>query len=58
MLTRATLDDISLQKLSFPAALQSGQIAVAGKRESLMELLGMFDTFQILFPMVEPRPGR
>ena len=58
VLTRATLDDISLQKLSFPAALQSGQIAVAGKREKLMELLGMLDTFQVLVPVVEPRPAR
>jgi alkyl sulfatase BDS1-like metallo-beta-lactamase superfamily hydrolase len=32
-LTRATLDEISLQKTTFPAALQSGQIAVTGKRE-------------------------
>ena len=57
-LTRATLDEISLQKLTFPAALQSGQIAVSGKREKLVELLGMFETFTPGFPIVEPRPAR
>jgi alkyl sulfatase BDS1-like metallo-beta-lactamase superfamily hydrolase len=57
-LTRATLDDISLQKTTFPAALQSGQITVTGRREKLGELLGMLDTFTLGFPMVEPRPAR
>ena len=57
-LTRATLDEISLEKTTFPAALQSGQIAVAGNRERLVELLEMLDTFPIRFPVVEPRPAR
>jgi alkyl sulfatase BDS1-like metallo-beta-lactamase superfamily hydrolase len=57
-LTRATLDEISLQKTTFPAALQSGQIAVAGKGEKLAELLEMLDTFPAQFPVVEPRPAR
>ena len=57
-LTRATLDEISLQKLTFPAALQSGQIAVTGRRDKLVELLGMFETFTPGFPIVEPRPVR
>jgi alkyl sulfatase BDS1-like metallo-beta-lactamase superfamily hydrolase len=55
-LTRATLEEISLQKTTFPAALQSGQIAVTGKGEKLVELLEMLDTFQPQFPVVEPRP--
>ena len=55
-LTRATLDEISLQKTTFPAALQSGQIAVTGKREKVAELLGMLETFPNMFPLVEPRP--
>ena len=55
-LTRATLDEISLQKTTFPAALQAGQIAVAGQREKVGELLGMLDTFTPGFPLVEPRP--
>ena len=57
-LTRATLDEISLQKTTFPAALQSGRIAINGKREKLIELLQMLDTFPPGFPVVEPRPPR
>ena len=57
-LTRATLDDISMQKTTFPAALQSGAITVTGKREKLGELLSMLETFTPGFPMVEPRPVR
>jgi alkyl sulfatase BDS1-like metallo-beta-lactamase superfamily hydrolase len=57
-LTRATLDDISLQKTTFVAAVQSGQIAVSGKPEKLAELLGLLDTFPPVFPVVEPRPAR
>jgi alkyl sulfatase BDS1-like metallo-beta-lactamase superfamily hydrolase len=57
-LTRATLDDISLQKTTFQAALQSGQIAVAGQREKVGELLGMLETFTLGFPTVEPRVAR
>ena len=49
-LTRATLDEISLQKTTFAAALQSGQIAVTGKGEKLVELLEMLDTFPIAVP--------
>ena len=56
-LTRATLDEISLQKTTFPAALQGGQIAVTGKREKVGELLGMLETFTPGFPIVEPRPA-
>lgn len=56
-LTRATLDDITLQKTTFPAALQSGRITVAGRGEKLGELLAMLDSFPAGFPMVEPRPA-
>jgi len=55
-LTRATLDEISLQKATFPSALQAGQISVTGQGEKLVELLEMLDTFPIRFPVVEPRP--
>lgn len=54
-LTRATLDDITLEKTTFRAALQSGQITVAGQREKLDELLSMLETFTLGFPIVEPR---
>lgn len=58
VLTRAVLDDISLQKTSFQAALQSGQIVVSGQRAKVAELLGMLDSFPSMFPLVEPRPAR
>jgi len=57
-LNRATLDEISLQKNTFPSAFQSGQITVTGEPEKLVELLEMLDTFPIRFPVVEPRPAR
>ena len=57
-LTRATLDEISLRKLTFADAMESGRIAVSGKREKLLELLAMLDTFPMQFPIVEPRPPR
>jgi len=56
-LTRAVLDDITLRKTTFPAALASGQIGVAGRADKLIELLSMLDTFTPAFPVVEPRPA-
>jgi alkyl sulfatase BDS1-like metallo-beta-lactamase superfamily hydrolase len=55
-LTRATLDEISMRTTTFESALQSGRISVAGKREKLVELLEMLDTFPLQFAVVEPRP--
>jgi alkyl sulfatase BDS1-like metallo-beta-lactamase superfamily hydrolase len=57
-LTRATLDEISLQKTTFAAALESGKIAAAGSRDKFLELLAMLETFPVRFPIVEPRPPR
>lgn len=57
-LTRATLDEISLQKTTFPAALQAGKITLGGNGQKVMELLGMLDTFTPGFAVVEPRPAR
>jgi alkyl sulfatase BDS1-like metallo-beta-lactamase superfamily hydrolase len=57
-LMRATLDEISLQKTTFAAALESGKIAVAGSRDKFLELLAMLETFPVRFPIVEPRPPR
>jgi linear primary-alkylsulfatase len=57
-LTRALLDEISLQKTTFPAAVQSGQIALTGDGEKFVELLDMLETFPLRFPIVEPRPAR
>ena len=55
-LTRATLDQISLQKLTFPEALQGGQIQVEGQAQVLMGFLGVIDIFERAFKIVEPRP--
>jgi alkyl sulfatase BDS1-like metallo-beta-lactamase superfamily hydrolase len=55
-LTRATLDEISMRTTTFESALQSGRISVTGKREKLVELLEMLDTFPLQFAVVEPRP--
>ena len=56
VLSRATLDEISLQQLSFPAAVQAGRIQVSGRSQALFELLAMIDRFERLFNVVEPRP--
>ena len=57
-LTRATLDEISLQKTTIPAALQSGAITVTGKAEKVAEMLGLLETFTPGFAIVEPRKPR
>jgi alkyl sulfatase BDS1-like metallo-beta-lactamase superfamily hydrolase len=57
-LTRAVLDEISLQQTTFPAALAAGKVAVSGRADKVAELLGLFDTFRVGFPIVEPRPAR
>ena len=57
-LTRATLDDISLQKTSFPKALAAGDIKISGNPLKVMELLGLLEDFTPGFPVVEPRPAR
>ena len=55
---QGALDEISLQKTTFPEALQAGRIAVTGKVEKFAELLSMLDAFPGMFPLVEPRPAR
>ena len=57
-LARATLDEISLRKTTFDAAISSGQIVISGNGGKLGELLAMLDDFPIRFPLVEPRPPR
>ncbi len=57
-LTRATLDEISLRKTTFAAAVHSREIAITGKGEKLVELLEMLETFPSRFAVVEPRGAR
>lgn len=55
-MTRATLDDISLQRLSFPEALQAGRLTITGQARVLLDLMAMIDRFSRLFAVVGPRP--
>jgi len=57
-LTRATLDEISLRKTTFAAAVHSREIAITGKGDKFVELLEMLDTFPSRFAVVEPRGAR
>jgi alkyl sulfatase BDS1-like metallo-beta-lactamase superfamily hydrolase len=56
-LTRATLDQISLQRLSFAEALQAGSLTIKGQAQVLLDLMAMLDRFSRMFPVVGPRPA-
>jgi alkyl sulfatase BDS1-like metallo-beta-lactamase superfamily hydrolase len=53
-LDRRTLDEISLQRLSFPRAVMAGQARIEGSSAALAELMGMLDTFTPGFEIVTP----
>ena len=55
VLSRAALDAVTLRQTTFPAAVQAGQIRIEGDRTKLGELLAMLDTFEPMFPVIEPR---
>jgi alkyl sulfatase BDS1-like metallo-beta-lactamase superfamily hydrolase len=55
-LTRATLDEITLQRSSFPAEVQAGRVKVEGRVAALVELMGLLDRFDKVFAVVGPRP--
>jgi len=44
-----------LHRLTFPGAVQSGQVKVAGQAEKVDELFSLFDTFNPNFEIVEPK---
>jgi alkyl sulfatase BDS1-like metallo-beta-lactamase superfamily hydrolase len=54
-LTRDALDGIMLRRVTFPDAVRSGQIKVAGQAEKVTELFSLFDTFNPNFEIVEPK---
>ena len=54
-LARATLDAVTLRKTTFPEAVQAGLIRIEGDAGRLVELLGMLDTFNPMFEVVEPK---
>jgi alkyl sulfatase BDS1-like metallo-beta-lactamase superfamily hydrolase len=54
-MTRQTLDAITLRQLTFPQAIQSGQIKIEGDPAKVGELLSLMDTFPPMFEIVEPK---
>lgn len=54
-LSRDALDRIMLRRVTFPDAVQSGQIKVAGQAEKVIELFSILDTFNPYFEIVEPK---
>ena len=56
-LQRATLDEISLQRLTFPEAFQAGRLAIAGDPRALLDLMAMIDRFARMYPVLGPRPA-
>ena len=55
-LTRATLDEISMQKLSWAEAVQTGRLLVTGRPGVLLQLMGLIDKFERMFAVVGARP--
>lgn len=53
-LARATLDEISLQRKTFPQAMAAGEVKVEGSVLALGRLTGMLDTFTPMFEIVTP----
>ncbi len=54
-LTRKTLDQITLRRTTFNAAIEAGQIQVEGNPGKLPELLTLMDSFEPQFEIVEPK---
>lgn len=55
-MSRTTLDEITLQKLSFADAVAANRIQVQGTPGVLMGFLAVLDSFERGFKIVEPRP--
>lgn len=53
-LSRATLDDIFLQKTTLDAATQAGDVRITGDQGKLKELLSYLDNFEFWFNIVTP----
>ena len=54
-LSRAALDAVTLRQTTFPEAVMAGRIKLEGNPSKLVELLGMLDTFNPMFEIVEPK---
>ncbi|MFV0279304.1 MAG: alkyl/aryl-sulfatase [Rhodoblastus sp.] len=53
-LERATLTRVMQQKTTFPEAVGAGLVKIEGDPAKLLELFGLFDTFDMHFGIVEP----
>lgn len=56
-LARATLDAIAQQRTTMPAALQAGLVRIDGDARQVAALFDMLDSFDRVFPLVEPLDG-
>src|SRR5215831_13098074 len=54
-LDRATLDRVLQRELPISEAVQSGRLRIDGDPSRLTELFGLFDTFNLMFDVVEPK---
>ena len=54
-LARGTLDALALGQTTLPEAVKSGVAKVEGDAAKPDELLGMLDTFNVMFEVVEPK---
>jgi len=54
-LSRASLNQVLLQRTSFPEAIKDGSILIEGNPAKLFELLGLLDEFKPDFPLIEPQ---
>ena len=53
-LSKATLTDIMLQKVTLDDAIKAGDVKITGSEAKLKELLSYFDNFEFWFNIVEP----
>jgi alkyl sulfatase BDS1-like metallo-beta-lactamase superfamily hydrolase len=53
--TRGVLDAIALQQTSLSDAVKAGRIGIEGDVSKLDELFAMLDTFNVMFPVIEPK---
>ncbi|WIG59528.1 MAG: MBL fold metallo-hydrolase [Ktedonobacterales bacterium] len=53
-LTKATLDAISLEQTTFDKAIADGRITIDGDKSRFTQLLGLLETFNLMFNIVEP----
>ncbi|CAI4053719.1 hypothetical protein SUVZ_15G3690 [Saccharomyces uvarum] len=54
-LDRGTLDAILQKKTTFAEAASTGKVVIDGDSSKLEELFSLLDSFELMFPIVEPR---